>query len=184
MFVSVPRINVCVLPCALTALFVSVKLSGAGIHTHTHRHRSQWWLIRLIRTSNEKWWEEFFYLTEADDQCPWSPSEGWRWRVIARSASSQSHKQHINSTSLHRAFKRGVCFIFSSINNTKEVINCPVQNKCSTSIGFCSKTLIILDFYNQDFINNMFVIISENLWSGQIIWPLLKGAQRAREPTI
>ncbi len=38
MFVSVPRINVCVLLCAPTALFVSVKSRGTHAHTHIHTH--------------------------------------------------------------------------------------------------------------------------------------------------
>lgn len=70
-FMSVHSVYVCVCAknngvCAYTALFVSVKSRGA--HTHT----SQWWLVRIIRTSNEMWWMESVYLTNADDQCPWS----------------------------------------------------------------------------------------------------------------
>ena len=101
----------------------------------THTHRSERWLVRIIRTSNEMWWVECVYLTNADDQCPWST---WRKDTDrAWSACRQSQRKHSNNSTLHEAFKRSCpfCPFWQEGNDLSQATQC---GPC-----LCSETLII-----------------------------------------
>lgn len=128
------------------------------------------------------WWVEFVYLTDADDQCPWSPSGGWRWRDTAWSARRHSHGKHINKS---ERIKEVVCFICSPVNNKKEVINYIPFRTCIAFFGSWKHWSLTARFC----INTQWHdLIKQHIWNHihrfrlPIIRRLSLAAQRAREP--